>query len=760
MALVQRVDRAETGLRRFRQWLRLTTTSVARKPDDSPFAWRPLAARLIAPLALLALVATAACGALAYVLVQHSDDRLQHEHRAALLSAVEEFRTIFADFTLHRATEIATLTWLKGPLTPAEAATRIAPAGRSRYRPERSYLLDADGRLIASFPPGENAVPPAVMRLIESFRSDEDTRRSAAATAPELLGRDIAPVVSDFVTLDDHPALAAIALLRAAPEGSRQPAPTILAAVARFDLRLVGIFERTADVETLRFDGEGAADGRETQSLIDRQGRIVGWMSWEARRPMAEAAVKLSPLLALIAVCFFGFAGVSLHQVGRATRQIAESEAQARKIAYEDVLTGLANRRRILELLDVALAGRAPNEIVTFAYLDLDGFKDINDSLGHHSGDALLVAVAAHLQAAFPAPSMCGRFGGDEFAAVIISTDADAPLKAANAAVQAMAGGFWVNNQAMRVGVSIGLAQAPRDGTTHDALLRHADLALRAAKRRGRACVVGFEPGMEQEFHDRQFITHELRQVLNEGGLAVHYQPIVAADGQNIVGVEALLRWTHPTRGEIPPGEFVPVAEQTGMMMELGEFVLRRAFADAMFWPGVYVAVNLSPVQVRDRKLIGIVAAALKDTGLSATRVILEITEGVLIDDPEDAKERLEQLRALGVKIALDDFGTGYSSLNYLQRFPIDKLKIDKSFVQPLGRSPNGEIIIQAITALGRALGLTVVCEGVETEEQRILLRLAGCNEMQGYLFARPGPRALIDRWLSSRGTASASGRT
>jgi EAL domain-containing protein (putative c-di-GMP-specific phosphodiesterase class I) len=196
---------------------------------------------------------------------------------------------------------------------------------------------------------------------------------------------------------------------------------------------------------------------------------------------------------------------------------------------------------------------------------------------------------------------------------------------------------------------------------------------------------------------------------------------------------------------------FVPIAEQTGQMMELGEFVMRRAFADAMSWPDIYVAVNLSPVQVRDRRLIGLVNQALHDTGLPAARVVLEITEGVLIEDPEEAKERLSRLRALGCSIALDDFGSGYSSLGYLQRYPINKLKIDKEFVQPLGRSANGGVIIQAIVALGRALGLTVVCEGVETEEQRVLLRLAGCDEMQGFLFARPGPRAQIDRWVAAR---------
>jgi predicted signal transduction protein with EAL and GGDEF domain len=332
---------------------------------------------------------------------------------------------------------------------------------------------------------------------------------------------------------------------------------------------------------------------------------------------------------------------------------------------------------------------------------------------------------------------------------VIKTGDMASGVAEANAAVQALARPFWLSGQMVQVGATIGIAQAPRHGESRDDLMRRADLALRTAKREGRGRVVDFEPAMENEYRDRRFINRELRTALAEGGLDVHYQLIVAADGQRVVGVEALLRWKHATRGYIPPAVFVPIAEQSGLMGPLGEFVLRRALADAMRWPNVYIAVNLSPIQVRDQGLVDLVATVMRETGIAPARVMLEVTEGVLIDNPEEAKERLEQLRALGVKVALDDFGSGFSSLSYLRRFPIDKLKIDKEFVKPLGNSANGGVIIQAITALGRALGLSVLAEGVETEEQRILLRLAGCNEMQGFLFAKPAPRMAIDRLLA-----------
>jgi diguanylate cyclase (GGDEF)-like protein len=386
---------------------------------------------------------------------------------------------------------------------------------------------------------------------------------------------------------------------------------------------------------------------------------------------------------------------------------------------------------------------------VCFAFLDVDGFKDVNEALGHQAGDQLLVSIAERLRSATAGSGTLGRLGGDEFAIVVQVADAAAAVQTANAAIKAMVQPFWIAGQPLQVGLTVGLAQAPLHGESRDDLTRRADLALRSAKRHARGRTIAFEPLMEMELQDRRFVNSELRRTLAEGGFDVHYQPIVAADGQRIVGVEALLRWKHPIRGDIPPMTFVPVAEQSGLMPKLGEFVLRRALQDALRWNDVFIAVNLSPVQVRDRNLVDLIGSVIKETGIAPERVVMEITEGVLIDNPEEAQARLESLRALGIKIALDDFGSGYSSLSYLRRFPIDKLKIDKEFVAPLGRSANGGVIIQAIMALGRALGLTVLCEGVETEEQRILLRLAGCDEMQGFLFARPGPAQGIDRLIA-----------
>jgi EAL domain-containing protein (putative c-di-GMP-specific phosphodiesterase class I) len=245
------------------------------------------------------------------------------------------------------------------------------------------------------------------------------------------------------------------------------------------------------------------------------------------------------------------------------------------------------------------------------------------------------------------------------------------------------------------------------------------------------------------------FVRRELPLALAADALAVHYQPIMSSDGARIVGVEALLRWTHQDRGAIPPATFIPVAERHGLMDEVGAFVLRRALAETRGWPELFVAVNLSPVQMRDPNIIATVRDALGKAGVPASRLMLEITEGVLIDDPDTMVERIGELRALGVRIALDDFGSGYSNLGYLLRFPIDKIKIDRSFVTPLGRASNGGVIVQAIVGLGRALGATVLAEGVETEEQRVLLRLAGCEELQGFLFARPAPADAIERLLS-----------
>jgi diguanylate cyclase (GGDEF)-like protein len=694
--------------------------------------------RLIAPFALVLICVFALCAVFGYTLARESDARHQDQRRASLLGVVDEFRNVFANMTADAAADLAA-----GDLRDkTDLARALTPVGLARYRHERACLIGGDGAPIVSYPDDRHA-PTEVMRVIAELRDARDQHG-----APSRDGSEFAPVTTEVVLLDGAPALVAAAAVRApGVSGPVDRKTAVLVRTKRLDAGLIGVFEKMSGVSQLAFDAEAPQPDRDVQSLIDAQGRIVGWLSWQREHPTMDAVVRLLPLLGAVAAMLVLFAASAIRQVTRATRQLATSEAEAHKIAYEDPVTGLPNRRMMFDLLDAALAQRTGGS-VAFGLLDIDNFADIKEALGEQGSEELLAAAGERLRTAMPAAVTLGRVGPSEFA--LVSTDAVGAdgLAAAQAGVKVMARPLWIANQAVQSGVTVGLVHAPRDGETRDELLRRADLACRSVEPGSATRIAGFDPDMEKEFQDRLFIKRELRRTLTEQGFDVHYQPIVAAEGQKIVGVEALLRWNHPTRGMIPPAEFIPIAEQTGLMVQLGEFVLRRALADAVHWKDVYVAVNISPHQMRDRGLVGLVAAVLADTGIAPARVVLEVTEGVLIEKPDEAKERLDQLRALGVKIALDDFGSGYSSLSYLRRFPIDKLKIDKEFVAPLGRSSDGGVIIQAIMALGRALGLTVLCEGVETEEQRILLRLAGCDEMQGFLFAKPAPRPAIERMI------------
>jgi EAL domain-containing protein (putative c-di-GMP-specific phosphodiesterase class I) len=361
------------------------------------------------------------------------------------------------------------------------------------------------------------------------------------------------------------------------------------------------------------------------------------------------------------------------------------------------------------------------------------------------------------LKSALPEDAVLGRFEDDEFAVIAGGEGGDAAIALADSLHAALTDPIEAG-QAWQISAGIGVAQAPQDGTTGEALARRAALALGAAKRDGHGAVRRFAPQIETEHSDRRFLIRELKTAIAAQAFELHYQPIVAAAGGAIVGVEALLRWTHPTRGAIAPAAFIPLAEQHGLMNELGEFVLRSALADAARWPDLFIAVNLSPVQIRDPRLVALVGEVMAQTGVEASRIVLEVTEGILIDDPQETLAKLEALRALGLNLALDDFGTGYSSLSYLQKFPFHRLKIDRAFVASLGAVGDAGAIVQSIVTLGHALGMIVLAEGVETDQQRVLLRLAGCDEMQGYLFAKPRPADAIDK-IVERSAARGNGK-
>jgi len=514
----------------------------------------------------------------------------------------------------------------------------------------------------------------------------------------------------------------------------------------KVDPRFVHLVEQSTGLNNLKFETEPEPGSREMQPVMDAHGRIDGFFTWDKAYPGMQTMHRLMPIIAGIAILLVSFAGFSLWQLRRARHELNASEAQAARAADEDTLTGLPNRRKMLVLLEAAIAARLGQKPLTFALLELSGLHEIDEEIGMIRREEFLADAVMSTKDYLPANATLGRMGTTEFA-VICDGDVDARTM-----LRSMIGAIadlHRSDTEVRIGAYAGYAQVPRDANRPDELVRHARLALRAAAEKGSGIVVAFEQSIDTLSKDQNFIRRELPRAIAAEALELHYQPIVAAQGGRIVGVEALLRWTHATRGPIGPAVFIPVAEQIGLMDKLGAFVLRRALIEAKRWPELYVAVNLSPLQVRDRSIVDLVRDVLAETGVAPSRLMLEITEGVLIDNPDEMVKRIEDLHKLGVRIALDDFGSGYSNLGYLQRFPLDKLKIDRSFVTALGNSANGGVIIQAIVALGRALGLSVLVEGVETEQQRVLLRLAGCDEMQGFLFAKPAPAKTIDRLLA-----------
>jgi diguanylate cyclase (GGDEF)-like protein len=607
-----------------------------------------------------------------------------------------------------------------------------------------SAVARAEARLLAA----QGRVRPSSDGAASAGGSEAYILRIVVPLAIILVAVTIACLGLGFVAArqaDDRVEAGHRQALRGAVEALQAVAPDL----SGNDPRVIRILEEASGLKGLRFDDDLPDGDREVQTLLDRKGRIVGWLNWDPERSATATMNGISPLAVLLALGFVGLLAAALWHLRRLDLRLMTSQQQIRQHLQVEPVTGLPNRDDILDRLDRAAAARADDECLAFAILDLDGFRDAKDAVGEAGGDEVLLEVANRLRQAMPPDVVIGRLRSNhKFALMMPATDPSTALATAEAARLAISRPIWIG-QALQVAASVGLAVAPRDGTEPAGLVRRADLALRAARRRGGGMAVGFAPGMETEFEEQRFIKRELGRALAARDFDVHYQPIVAAEGHAIVGLEALLRWNHPTRGAISPARFVPIAEQAGMMDQLGEFVLRRALSDAARWPSLYVAVNLSPIQVRDRKFVDLVAAVLAESSLAPSRLVLEVTEGVLIDNPDAAKSRLDDLRALGLKLALDDFGAGYSSLTYLQRLPFDKLKVDRGFVAALDHSANAGVIIEAIIALGRALNLSILVEGIETEEQRALVRLAGCDEMQGYLFARPAPREEIDRIMA-----------
>ena len=430
-----------------------------------------------------------------------------------------------------------------------------------------------------------------------------------------------------------------------------------------------------------------------------------------------------------------------------------ESQARSQYLAYHDSLTGLGNRLLFKEQLEEALRDvSVASHPLAVLFLDLDGFKAVNDTLGHSIGDLLLKSVAAKLRDILPRTDRIARLGGDEFAILQISAaQPGSSIALAKKIIEVVGQPNSIDGHDVTVGASVGIAIARPGDMNTDNFLKSADLAMYSAKSDGRGTYRMFDPEMDAIVQARRLLERDMRTALAQDGFRLFYQPLVNLQTKKVTAFEALMRWQHPERGMVPPSDFIPVAEEMGLIVQLGEWALRQACAEATEWPdGICVSVNLSPLQFAKGNLVSSVMSALASAGLPASRLELEITESVLLEKSERNITILNQLRGLGVRISMDDFGTGYSSIGYLRSFPFDKIKIDQSFVRDLLVDEGSLAIVRAIAGLGVSFGMITTAEGVETEEQMRCLNLEGCIEVQGYLYSRPVPANEIVGVLAS----------
>ncbi len=581
------------------------------------------------------------------------------------------------------------------------------------------------GRSTAS-EPGRTDGHPAVAKQIRHIQALIGQPAIVAATL-------VAPPDPPFATAADLAAPLVISV-KFIDEG-------VLADIgARLDL---GGLRRLAD--------DRVPDGDTTVALTGDDGRTIATLAWTPKRLGREIVESVIPFIVIALAGFAVLAAFVMRYVRRTAATIAAGESRLRHLALHDPLSGLPNRTYFSERLEVLIERvRAGSPPAAAFYLDLDHFKEVNDTLGHPAGDELLRNVAERLARTMRSDDLVARLGGDEFA-LLTATAADRETMQAIAMriINALCSPYSINGHTIVIGVSVGIAVIDENIGAAADIMRYADMALYRAKNEGRnrACI--YDSVMDADLQQRKQLEVDLRIAIDDDRLEILYQPVVDANGEVMVGVEALARWRHPERGQVPPSVFIPVAEHCGLITALGEWVLRRACLAAKAWPGLIVAVNVSPLQFRRVDFVATVERILKSTGCDPACIELEVTESTFLGAIDKAEQSMRRLKAIGVRLALDDFGTGYSSLLYLRRFPFDKLKIDHSFVHSIETAPDAAAIIHAVVSLSRGLDMTVTAEGVETMEQQLFLRAAGVHFLQGYRFGRPMQASDITRRLA-----------
>ncbi|SFF52084.1 periplasmic sensor diguanylate cyclase/phosphodiesterase [Aureimonas phyllosphaerae] len=588
-------------------------------------------------------------------------------------------------------------------------------------------------------------------RSFSSRRPDLFLDRQAAY---QKLGgvRTTANWFSAVMMIDDQPSIVtAITIGPNVDMSLVMDRPYLLVSIVRITPEVLEQVGRSLLISDLRLTPEiGEGPLTASEPFVTDEGHTAGYLTWKTAAPGQPILSVILPLAAILSIIGGVMAGRMLTRIEVATDALAVREEKARHDARHDDLSSLPNRSAFHDeaghRVEDALASSGRLRI---GYIDIDRFKDINDTLGHHKGDILIREFGARLRRTLPQDIFLARIGGDEFAMVesghaVERNDIGALI------AEALATPLQVEDLAVTITSSVGMASLPQHGTTLDDLTRHADIALYEAKRQGRNRAVTFDGSMAKDLSERHRIETSLREAIRTESLELYYQPLVDARTGRIEEAEALLRWHHPELGTVPPSVFVPIAEEGGLMPELGDFVLRRAVRQARDWPDLSIAINLSPLQFRHRNLTDTLLTLTDADGVDPRRIILEVTESLLLNVNTQTADTLKRLRRAGFRIALDDFGTGYSSLRYLLDLSFDLIKIDRSFVSGTSQQMAAHTIVAAIVEMGHALGSRIVAEGVETEEERRTMAALGCDLLQGYLFAKPLPAPGLAGFVAS----------
>ncbi len=713
---------------------------------------------VVIPTALTLLVLAGIVGGVLQFSTARTDEiaASMQRHRVRV-AVIEGIKAVGVDQEASTYWDDAVLRTRERPLDEEWVDNNLGVWFHTYYGVDEAYLLDAGDAPIYAMRDGRRAQPAEFRRVAAPALAlaAQLRRQLAVSRLPAAGSREKTAGASAIAVVSGRPALVSVKpIVSETGKITQAHGSEYLHVVIRYlDGSFLDHIAKLHVVDQPRFSWASLPGPNVEVRALD--GRKRGYISWKPFQPGKEVAREMLPVLLGALLIIGALVSLLLWRIQRSREELEASRADAQRIAFHDSLTGLPNRTLFEDRLNLALSRRGSRAAVLL--LDLDRFKNVNDTLGHQAGDIVIREFAQRLARLIRQSDTVARFGGDEFAVLVEAAPLADIRRLARRILDDVRRPFPLFGAEVYVGVSIGVATSSGSCSDATELVRKADIALYSAKDGGRNTYRLFSPEMDKNVQLRSTIEDELRTAMRTGvGLVLHYQPEVGRAGR-IVGVEALLRWEHPKRGLLLPARFVSVAEETGLIVALGEWVLREACQASLRWPQLYVAINLSPVQFRAPDFLNRLTRIVAETGANPANIQLEVTERVLLDDDCGVRRILSELRAAGFGIVLDDFGTGYSSLSYLRKFKIDKIKIDGSFVKHLGDEPDSAAIVTAVLALGRALGLTVAAEGVETVDQRTFLEIGGCDEMQGHLFSRAVPRDEIATLLAAGGAVAAA---